>query len=125
MIIRKLSGNELKRELLQALDWGIPRMWREDIFIREVTNIEFIDDNKAIITYRFADLYQKELGNNEQFEVKFLADENTNIYRENLLDKQSKISNLKTEEYNPEWIGIYLEQSTIDDEMPLIKDLDI
>jgi len=130
-VFRFLSGNELKRELLESMDWGKAYMYmtRGDLVTREATNIQVVDENKAIITYRISDLYQKELGNDEVFEIKILVTPETKLYSGyDYLDpigEHYTISDLETLNYLQEWVMIRLDQSTIDNEMPIATDVSI
>lgn len=127
-IYRNLNGDELKRELLEAMDWGKTYMYmtRGDLVTREAVSIEVIDESKAIITYRISDLFQKELGNDEVFEIKILVTPETKLYSYDYIDGvHYSISDLETLDYLPEWVLIRLDQSTIDDEMPVATDVQI
>lgn len=123
VIVRKLSGNELKEELIKQLGTN-SLLYHVDFVYREVTNIEVIDKNNAIITYKISDLYQDILGNDESFEIKVLINSDTEIYRTGSWE-YLKISDLETVEYVPERVIIYLDPSTINDEMPTAKSIDI
>ena len=118
VIVRKLEGNELREELLKQMHFGIPVLAPGDLVYREVKNIGFLDDSQAIITYEFSDMCQNTLGNAEKFEVKILVNQDTRISRSGDLKENFTVQDLKTIEYVPDRVLIYLDQNTVDDEIP-------
>ena len=125
VIIRRLSGNELKEELIKQLASNAPIISVEFVY-REATNIEVVDDNKAIITYEIADMYQERIGNTEKFKIKVLVTSDTEIYRmESWAGEHFQISDLETVEYVPSRVTIRLDKNTIKDKMPIATEIDI
>lgn len=125
VIIRSLNGNELKQELVRQLGSNTP-MFQVEFTYREAKNIEIVDSNNAIITYEISDLYQEEIGNDEKFEIKVLVNQDTIIYRsDEWAGDHFSINDLNNIEYVPERVIIYLEPSTVEDEIATASKVDV
>ena len=125
MVIRNLKGEALKEELLLQMNPYAERLGVEFVY-REAKNVEIVDENNAIITYEFSDMYQFRLGNSEKFEIKVLVNSDTKICRDATWDWEPiQIRDLETIEYEPARVMICLNQATINDEMPVAESVEL
>ena len=129
-IVRKLEGNELREELIAHLAASNMARYTNPFKYRKLKNIEIVNENKAVITFEFADCYQDILGNDEKFEIKAIVNQNTDICRDSYYgflyeDNNILFSDLDTVEYIPERVYIVLDKNTLNNEMPTVTQMEL
>lgn len=129
-IVRKIEGEELREELITHLLPSDMTKNSNQFKYRKLKNIDIVSENKAIITFEFADEYQDFFEQNEKFEIKAIVNENTYICRDSLFgvifdDNDILFSNLDTVEYVPENVRIVLDKNTLNDEMPTVTQMEL
>lgn len=127
-VVKNLSGDKLKKELLKGLilDSKSSKYFPKHIVnFEEFKGIEEINDNEILIKFLISDGYKEELENNEKFEVKFIIDRDTEIINSDYFNSEKlELEYFKSEDFKIEYVEdvfLRINKDTINDENPRVE----
>lgn len=127
-VVKNLSGDKLKKELLKGLvlDSKSSKYFPKHIVnFEEFKGIEEINDNEILIKFLISDGYKEELENNEKFEIKFIIDRDTEIINSDYFNSEKlELEYFKNEDFKIEYIEdvfLRINKDTINDENPRVE----